>query len=955
MTDLDLVSRVNADYVEEQYRRYRADPSSVDERWALFFAGFEMGIDGNGGAPNGATDALQGSFAAAQGATAAPNGASAVAGARATAPQVHPATGRDAEPVAGVFDIVHSYRELGHLVAHLNPLGDKPAGHALLDPSEFGFTEADMDRVIECANFRGCATATLRELIERLQATYCRTLGVEYLHVQDRDQRLWLAERMEPTSNRPDLTPDDRRRILDDLVLAEGFEQFLQLRYTTAKRFSLEGGDALIPLLGTLVDEAGALGVEEMVVGMPHRGRLNVLANILRKPYEMILAEFEGTFLAKETTGDGDVKYHLGYSHDRQTRSGHKVHLSLAANPSHLEAINPVIEGMVRAKQNHLGDQERARVVPVLMHGDAAFTGQGIVSETLGLSELEGYRTGGTIHIIVNNQIGFTTPPEAYRFTPYPSDLGKIIQAPVFHVNGDDPEAAVQAARLAIAFRQQFKKDVIIDLVCYRRHGHNELDDPTFTQPVMYRKIAAQPTPLAIYRARLVGEGVVTDADVDRRAKEFRDLLDDAQGYARDFMPRQPVFAFGGLWRGLGWAGDDWSADTKVVAPVLHEIADAFTRVPPDFSVNPKVAKLMEQRAAMVRDGEKIDWGTAEALAIGSLVLEGVAVRMTGQDVGRGTFSHRHAVLHDVENDARYVPLDNIRAGQSKFLILDTMLSENGVLGFEFGFSLADPHKLVIWEAQFGDFANGAQVIVDQFVSSSESKWQRMSGLVMLLPHGMEGQGPEHSSARLERYLQLCADMNMQVCNFTTPAQYFHALRRQMHRNFRKPLVIMSPKMLLRYKLAVSPLRDFTEGRFQTVIGEVAAPHPDAGVVVDPKAVTRVLLCSGKVYYALLTGRAEREIDTMALVRVEQLHPFPRQELIDVLNAYPQARQIYWVQEEPSNMGAWQFMQNHLRPLLTDQHTLTYVGRRAAASPATGSFKIHQREEADLINRAFAR
>ena len=925
MSTLDFVSRVNADYVEAQYQRYRVDPSSVDERWALFFAGFEMAVDGNGRGPN------------------------------ADAPQLARALGRGAEPVVGVFDLVHSYRELGHLVAHLNPLAEQPAGHPLLEPSEFGFTPADMDRVIECANFRGCATATLRELIARLQATYCRTFGVEYLHVQDREQRRWLTERMEPTSNRPELTADDRRRVLDDLVLAEGFEQFLQIRYPTAKRFSLEGGDALIPLLDMLVEEAGALGVETMVVGMPHRGRLNVLANILLKPYEMILAEFEGTLLAKQALGDGDVKYHLGYSHDRLTRSGHTVHLSLSANPSHLEAINPVIEGMVRAKQNHLGDTERSRVVPVLMHGDAAFTGQGIVAETLGLSELEAYRTGGTIHIIVNNQIGFTTSPESYRCTPYPSDVAKIIQVPVFHVNGDDPEAAVQAARLAIAFRQQFKKDVVIDLVCYRRHGHNELDDASFTQPVMVRAIAAHPTPLALYRSRLTTDGVITDVEVERRMKEFRDLLGDAHDYARDFMPREPVFAFGGLWHGLGWAGEDWSAQTAVSSAVLRQVSEAMTRVPADFHVNPKVAKLMEQRAVTVREGEKIDWGCAEALAIGSLALEGMTVRMSGQDVGRGTFSHRHAVLHDIENGARYVPLDNIQAGQSKFLIIDTMLSENAVLGFEFGFSLADPHKLVIWEAQFGDFANGAQVIVDQFIASSESKWQRMSGLVMLLPHGMEGQGPEHSSARLERYLQLCADMNMQVCNLTTPAQYFHALRRQMHRPFRKPLIIMSPKMLLRHKWAVSPLRDFTEGTFRPVIDEATPTPVDLGVTIDPKRVTRVLLCSGKVYYALLAGRAERDIETTALVRVEQLHPFPRQELTAVLAAYPEARQIYWVQEEPSNMGAWHFIWHQMRPMVPETHTLSYVGRRAAASPATGSYKIHQQEEADLITRAFAR
>ncbi|MCC6849979.1 MAG: 2-oxoglutarate dehydrogenase E1 component [Deltaproteobacteria bacterium] len=930
MNHLDFVSRVNADYVEEQYRRYRADPSSVDERWALFFAGFEMADARANGA----------------GGHAAPDERPTPQGTRAP----------DVEPVLGVFGLVRAYRELGHLMAHLNPLAPPPAIHPLLEPSEFGFGPGDLERVVACADFNGCRTAALRELIERLQETYCRTFGVEYLHIQDREQRRWLAERMEPASNRPELSADERRRVLDALVLADGFEQFLQLRYTTAKRFSLEGGDALIPLLETLVEEAGALGVEEMVLGMPHRGRLNVLANVLRKPYEMILAEFEGTFLAKEATGDGDVKYHLGYSHDRLTRAGHKVHLSLSANPSHLEAIDPVIEGMVRAKQNHLGDGERARVVSVLMHGDAAFTGQGIVAETLGLSELHGYRTGGTIHIIVNNQIGFTTSPESYRFTPYPSDVSKIIQAPVFHVNGDDPEAAVQAARLAIAFRQRFKKDAIIDLVCYRRHGHNELDDPTFTQPVMYRAIAEHPTPLALYRQRLVGDGAVTDADVERRIREFRDLLDDAHAYARDFMPRQPVFAFGGLWRGLGWAGSDWTAKTAVSADVLREVADAFVRTPDGFHPNPKLMKLMEQRAAMVRDGARIDWGCAEALAIGSLALEGIPVRMSGQDVGRGTFSHRHAVFHDIESGARWVPLDNIRPGQGKVLILDSMLSENAVLGFEFGFSWADPHKLVIWEAQFGDFANGAQVIIDQFISSSESKWQRMSGLVMLLPHGMEGQGPEHSSARLERYLQLCADMNMQVCNLTTPAQYFHALRRQMHRSFRKPLIIMSPKMLLRFKTAVSSARDFTGGSFQTVLDEPAVGGGvDVGVAIDPQKVTRLILCSGKVYYALLAGRAEREIDTTAIVRVEQLHPFPRQELGAVLAGYPAARQVFWVQEEPSNMGAWHFIWNQMRSVLPDTHTLSYVGRRAAASPATGSYKIHQREEADLVNRAFAR
>jgi len=922
MNSLEYVSLVNVGYAEEQYRRYQLDPASVDERWKAFFSA----LDGAGGDNGGRT-----------------------------APTVIP-RGAGAASVLGVFDLVHSYRELGHLVAHINPLGPKPDLHPLLAPEEFGFSAADLDRRIECASFRGCATATLRELIERLQETYCRHLGVEYLHVQAREERLWLQERMEPTSNRPTLTSEDRVRILDRLVVAEGFEQFLQRRYPTAKRFSLEGGESLIPVLDTLVEEGGTLGVQEMVLGMAHRGRLNVLVNILRKPYEMVLSEFEGSFLAKEATGDGDVKYHLGYSRDHVTRAGRTVHLSLSANPSHLEAIDPVVEGMVRAKQNFYGDTERSRIVPILIHGDAAFMGQGIVSETLGLSELEGYRTGGTIHVIINNQIGFTTSPESYRFTPYSSDVAKIIQAPIFHVNGDDPEAAVQAARLAMGFRQRFKKDVVIDLVCYRRHGHNELDDPTFTQPVMYRRIAQHPTTLTRYRAHLEQQGVVDEGEVERRTGEFRELLDLAHTYARDFMPRQEVFAFEGLWKGLTWAGADWSAHTAVPIERLQEVAVAFTRVPDGFTPHPRVMKLMQQRVAMVNEGVGVDWGCAEALAIGSLVLEGTTVRMSGQDAGRGTFSHRHAVLHDSENGATYVPLANIREAQGRFLVLDSMLSENAVLGFEFGFSLADPRKLVLWEAQFGDFANGAQVIIDQFIASSESKWQRMSGLVMMLPHGYEGQGPEHSSARLERYLQLCADDNLQVCNLTTPAQLFHALRRQMHRSFRKPLILMSPKSLLRHRLAVSSIRDFTDGTFATVLDDPARDEDLADAVrIDPERVTRVLLCSGKVYYGLLAGRGERENSTTAIVRVEQLYPFPHGELMNVFAAYPHARQVYWVQEEPENMGAWQFVFHRLSRLLEGGRTLEYVGRHAAASPATGSFKIHLAEDATLVQRAFAR
>jgi len=923
MASFESVALASPDYVADQYRRYQTDPSSVDERWALFFAGFELASEGNGAA----------------------------AAVR---------TGAAAEPAGGVFDLVHSYRELGHLAAHLNPLAPPPPLHPLLDPAEFGFTPDDLPRVVDCGHFRGCTRAPLEELIAGLQETYCRTIGVEYLHIQDQEQRLWLQERMEPVRNRPALSREERLRIFQDLLVADGIEQFLGLRYATAKRFSLEGAEALIPILDALVEGAGALGVDEMVFGMPHRGRINVLANVLRKPYEMVLAEFEGSLLAREATGDGDVKYHLGYSRDHETASGRKVHLSLSPNPSHLEAVDPVIEGIVRAKQCHLGDVPGSRVVPVLMHGDAAFTGQGIVFETLWLSELEGYRTGGTIHIIVNNQIGFTTPPEAYRFTPYPSDVAKVIQAPVFHVNGDDPEAAVHAARLAIAFRQQFKRDVIIDLVCYRRHGHNELDDPTFTQPVTYAKIAQHPTVLTQYRERLIATGDLPADDAEARAADFREILDAAQSYARDFMPRQPVFAFGGLWKGLGWAGDDWSARTAVPRRVLEEIAAAFTRVPEGFTPHPRVARLMEARAEMVRgadpDEKRIDWGCGEALAIGSLALEGTPVRLTGQDTGRGTFSHRHAVLRDVRTGAPYVPLDHIGPDQARFEILDSMLSENAVVGFEFGMSLADPHRFVAWEAQFGDFANGAQVMIDQFVAASESKWQRMSGLVMLLPHGYEGQGPEHSSARLERFLQLCAEDNLQVVNATTPAQYFHVLRRQMHRPFRKPLIVMTPKSLLRHRAAVSALRELTDGTFAPVLDDVARTGaPEAGVRLDPDAVKRVLLCSGKIYYALLAARRERETPHVALMRVEQLYPFPATEVTAALAAYPNATQVTWVQEEPWNMGAWLFIQPRLLRVLPERATLAYCGRPEAASPATGSFKLHQAEEAELVTRAFAR
>lgn len=909
MTKLDFLSRANVEYVEEMYRRYQRDPESVDPSWALFFAGYEL--------------------------------------ARREAPPAAPPGLKVPSPHIGVYNLVHSYREIGHLIANLDPLGNNLRSHPLLEPAEFGFSEADLDREVETPMLKGFPRGRLRDVIERLKAIYCGTLGVEYMHSDDKEQRTWLQERMEPTLNRPELTNEDRKHILYRLTQAESFEQFLHVKYLGQKRFSLEGAEALIPLLDELVEESGRQGVQEIVMGMAHRGRLNVLAHVLRKPYEMIFAEFEGTRLPAHVPGDGDVKYHLGYSKDIVTRSGHKLHLSMCSNPSHLEAIDPVVEGIVRGKQHYLGDTDGSRVQPVIIHGDAAFCGQGIVAETLALSELQDYRTGGTIHIIINNQIGFTTTPEHYRPTRYPTDLAKFLHPPIFHVNADDPEAAIQAARLAAGFRARFKRDVFIDLVCYRRHGHNETDDPTFTQPTLYRQIEAHPTARKLYAQRLLDAGVVQEKELEEQAAALRELFEDALNYARDFMPRQQVFVFGGVWQGMRWAGDDWSARTAVSRDTLEEIARKAARVPEGFAVHPKIRRLYEQRIEMLQGEGQVDWATAEMLAFGSLLLEGTPVRLAGQDSGRGTFSQRHAVWYDVQTGRRYVPLDHLADRQGRFTVIDTMLSELAVLGFEYGFSSADPRNLVLWEAQFGDFANNAQVIIDQFIVAAESKWQKMSGLVLLLPHGYEGQGPEHSSARLERFLQLCAEKNIQVCNLSTPAQYFHALRRQMHRNFRKPLVLMTPKSLLRHKLCVSSVKEFVEGTFQPVLGDVDP--------VDPKKVRRVILCSGKIFYDLLVARRDRGIDDIAFIRVEQLYPFPEREIRALLELYPERAEVMWAQEEPQNMGAWDFMFPRLLRLVGKDRPVLYAGRRPAASPATGSYKVHQSEEQELIHAALRR
>jgi len=912
MERLDFVNRANADYIERLYEQYQRDPRSLDEIWQSYFAGFET------------------------------------AGGRGFVPPAGADGGRPRALTLGVQQLVHSYRELGHFVARLDPLGHDRPSHPLLELSQFNISQSDLDHHVGPASFRGPSDGTLRDLIEKLRATYCRTIGVEFTDISDKTQRDWLIERMEPILNRPPFSPEESRSLLYQLVACEEFEKFLHTRFVGQKRFSLEGAEALVPLLNTIVDDGARIGVEEMCMGMPHRGRLNVLAHVLNKPYEIIFSEFEGTNVRQEYEGDGDVKYHLGYANDRPTTGSSRcIHLSLSPNPSHLELINPVVEGIVRAKQTYKGDKDHARIVPVLLHGDAAFTGQGIVHETLGLSELPFYRTGGTIHVIVNNQIGFTTTPKEGRFTPYPTDVAKMIQAPIFHVNGDDPEAVVHAARLAIAFREQFKCDVMIDLWCYRRHGHNEVDEPAFTQPIMYRQIASHPSVRDLYAQQLVREGKVTEEQLAEMRKVARERMEQAGTLAREYRPRQRTAVLNPLWKGMtrAPAAADWNPKTAVGRDLLNRVAEGTAKLPSDFNPHPKLKKLMPSRVEAVKGGKGIDWATGEMLALGSLLLEGTPVRFTGQDVQRGTFSHRHAVLYDYETGRPYIPLNNVAPGQQANLtILNTMLSELAVVGFEYGFSSADPRNLVVWEAQFGDFVNGAQAIIDQFIVAAESKWGLQNGLVMLLPHGFEGQGPEHSNAYLDRFLALCAEDNLQVCVPTTPGQYFHLLRRQIHRRFRKPLVLMMPKSLLRYEPSFSRVEEFADNPLQLVIDDPAQPERDS--------VRRILFCSGKVFYSLAAAREKEKVNGTALVRIEQLHPFPKKEVQAVLARYRQAREIGWVQEEPTNRGAWRYIEPRLREMLPDPAVLNYYGRDEAASPATGNYKMHQVEEQEILAHA---
>ncbi len=864
-----------------------------------------------------------------------PNAATATAG---------NALGRPAAPIdavkeAAVIQLIHSFRVRGHLLAQLDPLGTKISYNAELDPLTYGLSMWDLDREFYTSYLGGGQRmAILRDILEQLRQTYCGKIACEYMHIQDTDQKKWLQGRMEPQANNWPLTPEIKLRILRNLLDAEEFEHFLHARYIGQKRFSMEGAETAVTIVDAIVDRAADDNVHEVVMGMAHRGRLNILANVVGKPLGQIFSEFEGNLDPSSTQGSGDVKYHVGASGIRHTESGREITVSLAPNPSHLEAVDPVVEGIVRPKQDRLGDTRRERVIPLLLHGDAAFAGQGVVAETLNLSQLDGYCTGGTIHLIINNQIGFTTLPDDSRSTMYSTDVARMVQAPIFHVNGDDPEAAMRVVELAYDFRQAFKKDVVIDMFCYRRHGHNEGDDPGYTQPILYRKISEHPSVAVQYGDQLVSTGLISNAELAGMRETAKHRYVTAFDKTKSSSDKFQVSDLGaGAIRRT--RGPNTMVDRETISRVIYGITD----FPASFHLHPKLKGFVEKRKEAFLKNGPIDWAFGEALAFGSLVLDGTPVRLSGQDSGRGTFSQRHLAFYDYENGERYIPLRHMSPDQATFDVVDSSLSEYAVLGFEFGYSVADPLTLTIWEAQFGDFSNGAQIMIDQFVATAEQKWGQPSGLVMLLPHGYEGQGPEHSSARMERFFVLCAQENIRLVNCTTPAQYFHLLRRQA-RAERKPLVVFTPKSLLRHPKAVSTFEELSSGTFREVINDTG---------IDPSRVTRVVFCSGKVYYDLLAAREKNNATHIALVRVEQMYPFPEQQINDVMMRYPLTAEIAWVQEEPLNMGAWRFMSDWFAPLVTPtRRKIQYIGRAESASPATGSKKRHDQEQADLVNTA---
>ncbi|MDH2235716.1 2-oxoglutarate dehydrogenase E1 component [Pigmentiphaga sp. GD03639] len=932
----------NAPYVEELYEAYLDNPGSVPDNWRNYFDQLQHtpAVDGQESTRDQAHAPVIESFAQ-----------------RARANAFLPRTAESDLSVAGkqvhVQSIIAAYRYLGARWADLDPLQrqERPAIPEL-EPSFYGLTEADMDKVYSATNtyFTTAEHMTLREIVKALRDTYCRSIGVEFMHVSDPVIKRWIQQRLESTQATPSLTAEQKKHVLDRLTAAEGLERYLHTKYVGQKRFSLEGGESFIAAIDELIQHAGECGIQEVVLGMAHRGRLNVLVNTLGKMPKDLFAEFEGKY-DDGGLAAGDVKYHKGFSSDISTRGG-PVHVSLAFNPSHLEIVNPVVEGSARARQERRGMEGGKQVLPVLVHGDAAFIGQGVVMETLNLAQTRGYGTGGTVHLVINNQIGFTTSdPRDTRSTLYCTDVVKMIEAPVLHVNGDDPEAVVFATRLALDFRVEFQKDIVVDIVCFRKLGHNEQDTPALTQPLMYKRIGQHPGTRKLYADKLAVQGVIGPDEGDEYVKRFRAAMDEGRHTV------DPVLTDYKNKYAVDWSpflGRKWTdaADTAMPQAELKRLGERITTVPEGFKVHPIVEKVLADRRAMARGEMNLDWGMGEHLAFASLVAAGYPVRLTGQDSGRGTFTHRHAVLHDQKRErwdsGVYVPLQNVSEAQAPFRVIDSLLSEEAVMGFEYGYSTAEPNSLVIWEGQFGDFANGAQVVIDQFISSGEAKWGRQSGLVLMLPHGYEGQGPEHSSGRIERFLQLCADTNMQVVQPTTAAQIFHLLRRQMIRQFRKPLVIFTPKSLLRNKDATSPLSDLSKGSFQTLIGEVDE-------TIDASKVKRLLVCSGKVYYDLVNSRKERGANDVAIARVEQLYPFPHKSLAAELKKYPNATEVIWVQDEPQNQGPWFYVQHHLYENMGEGQKLAYAGRPASASPAVGYYSKHMEQLKALLDQAFGR
>ena len=966
----------NADYIEDLQARYEKDPSSVDAEWQVFFAGLSddpasveksakgaswekpnwpltangeliSALDSNWGAVEKiVTDKLKGKAES--------------AGSGISHSDLQQAT-RDS---VRALMMIRAYRMRGHLHAKLDPLElEAKKDHEELHPSSYGFTEADWDRKIFIDFVLGLEYATIREMLAILRRTYCSTLGWEFMHISTPAEKSWIQARIEGPDKEIAFTREGKRAILNKLVEAEGFEKFIDVKYTGTKRFGLDGGESMVPALEQIIKRGGALGVQEIVFGMAHRGRLNVLAQVMGKPHRAIFHEFKGgSYAPAEVEGSGDVKYHLGASSDR-TFDGNNVHLSLTANPSHLEIVDPVVLGKVRAKQDQLGDtDERIKVLPLLIHGDAAFAGQGVVAECLGLSGLKGHKTGGSIHFIINNQIGFTTYPRFSRSSPYPSDVAKMIEAPIFHVNGDDPEAVVFAVKVAVEFRQLFHKPVVIDMFCYRRFGHNEGDEPSFTQPLMYKKIRQQPTTLEIYSKKLIAEGVITEGEAEKIKADWRARLEAEYEAGQAYKPNKADW-LDGRWAGMkavaSTQDDARRGETGASTALLKEIGRKLTDVPADFHAHKTILRFLENRRKAIDTGEGIDWATGESLAFALTLNDGNRVRLSGQDVERGTFSQRHSVLIDQENERRYKPLSHIREGQGRYEVINSMLSEEAVLGFEYGYSLSEPNALTLWEAQFGDFANGAQVLFDQFISSGERKWLRMSGLVCLLPHGYEGQGPEHSSARLERFLQMCAEDNMQIANCSTPANYFHILRRQLKREFRKPLILMTPKSLLRHKRAVSRLDEMAEGTsFHRILWDDAQYLKGEKIkLAKDSKIRRVVLCTGKVYFDLYEDREKRGIDDVYLLRVEQLYPFPLKALVNELSRFKNA-EIVWCQEEPKNMGSWTFVEPYLAWVLEQTGAKVkrprYVGRPASAATATGLMSKHLAQLQAFLDEAFA-